>query len=124
MPVPPPSSRSRKAPTKAARRRLISILVPVFNEEANVDAAHAALSKVAEEHGGGSVALARTGSRGVRIVFVAGDGTFGDAMVPSVEAAEEVCETGGWEITGWDVATVQRIAPSRADRIGMRGTGR
>ena len=43
---------------------------------------------------------------------------------PSVEAAEEVCETGGWEITGWDVATVQRIAPSRADRIGMRGTGR
>jgi hypothetical protein len=82
------------------------------------------LSTVAEEHGGGSVALARTGSRGVRIVFVAGDGTFGDAMVPSIEAAEEVCQTGGWEITGWDVATVQRIAPSRADRIRMQGTGR
>jgi glycosyltransferase involved in cell wall biosynthesis len=49
MPVASPSSRSRKAPTKAARRRLISILVPVFNEEANVDAAHAALSKVADE---------------------------------------------------------------------------
>lgn len=49
MPVASPSSRSRKAPTRAARRRLISILVPVFNEEANVDAAHAALSKVADE---------------------------------------------------------------------------
>jgi glycosyltransferase involved in cell wall biosynthesis len=50
MPVASPPSRSRKkAPTEAARRRLISILIPVFNEEANVDAAHEALSGVADE---------------------------------------------------------------------------
>ena len=82
------------------------------------------LTRVADAHGGGSVALARTGSGGVRIVFVAGDGTFADVMVPTVEAADEVCSTGGWAITGWDVATTKRIAPSRADRLRMRGTGR
>ena len=82
------------------------------------------LSRVADQHDGGTVALVRTGIRGVRIVFVAGDGTYADVMVPSVEAAEEVCSTGGWEITGWDVATTRRIAPSRADRLRMRGTGR
>jgi hypothetical protein len=34
-----------------AERRLISIIVPVYNEEANVAAAHEAISKVFEGNG-------------------------------------------------------------------------
>jgi hypothetical protein len=82
------------------------------------------LNRLAAEHGAGTVALANTGARGVRIVFVAADGTFGDVMVPSVTAAREVCERGGWEITGWDQSTAARIRPTRQDRIRMVGTGR
>lgn len=83
------------------------------------------LTKLVAAHGGsGSVALGNMGSRGVRVVLVAADGTFGDVIVPSVAAANEVCVAGGWEITGWDTATVNRIAPSAADRRRMAGPGR
>ena len=89
-----------------------------------VKAAVKRFRRLADAHGGGSVALANTGSRGVRLVFVAADGVFGDAMVPNVVAAEQVCEIGEWEITGWDAATVNRMSPTPADRRRMAGTGR
>lgn len=79
---------------------------------------------LAGAHGAGTVALANMGRRGVRIVFVAGDGTYGDAIVPSPAAAEQVCAEGGWDISGWDVATSKRIQPSDLDRRRMAGTGR
>jgi hypothetical protein len=82
-------------------------------------------NRLASAHGGsGSVALANMGCHGVRLVFITADGTFGDAVVPSVAAANDVCTRGGWEITGWDTATVKRISPSTADRRRMAGTGR
>jgi dolichol-phosphate mannosyltransferase len=49
MQVDQPKSRNRKDLAKGPGRKLISILVPVFNEEANVDAAYEALSKVADQ---------------------------------------------------------------------------
>ncbi|WP_111765583.1 hypothetical protein [Nakamurella deserti] len=82
------------------------------------------LRALSDRHGEGSVALANMGSRGVRIVYVAGDGTWGDVVVPTVAAADQVCAEGGWPISGWDTATTQRIAPSAADRRRMAGTGR
>ena len=80
--------------------------------------------RLSDQHGGGSVALANMGSRGVRLLFVAADGTFGDAIVPAAAAADDVCGTGGWDISGWDNATVARIEPSAVDRRRMAGTGR
>lgn len=82
------------------------------------------LRALADRHGDGTVALANMGSRGVRIIYVAGDGTFGDVVVPSAAAADRVCADGGWTIAGWDAATVKRLAPSPADRRRMAGTGR
>ncbi len=82
------------------------------------------LGRLAERHGEGTLALANLGNRGVRIVYVAGDGTFGDVLVPSVAAAERVSALGGWEISGWDPHTVRRMVPSPADRRRMAGTGR
>lgn len=82
------------------------------------------LRALSERHGEGSVALAYMGSRGVRIVYVAADGTWGDVVVPTVAAADQVCAEGGWPISGWDAPTSQRIAPSAVDRRRMAGTGR
>ncbi len=83
-----------------------------------------ALAKAHPAPAGGAVVLANMGARGVRIVFVADDGTYGDAVVPSTAAAERVCAEGGWQITGWDRDTSGRIAPSPQDRQRMAGTGR
>lgn len=79
---------------------------------------------LSDRHGEGTVALANMGSRGVRMVFVAGDGTWGDVVVPNAAAADHVCAEGGWTISGWDAATARRIQPSPADRRRMVGTGR
>lgn len=89
-----------------------------------VKRAVARLRSLAGRHGEGTVALANMGSRGVRMVFVAGDGTWGDVVVPSAAAADQVCAAGGWTISGWDAATAKRIAPSATDRRRMAGTGR
>ncbi len=82
------------------------------------------LHALSQRHGEGSVALANMGSRGVRMVYVAGDGTWGDVVVPNAAAADQVCAEGGWTISGWDSATVNRIEPSAADRRRMAGSGR
>ena len=82
------------------------------------------LRALADRHGDGSVALANMGSRGVRIIYVAGDGTWGDVVVPNAAAADQVCAEGGWPISGWDTATAGRLRPSAEDRRRMAGTGR
>ncbi|MEO5834622.1 MAG: hypothetical protein ABIR83_14785 [Nakamurella sp.] len=82
------------------------------------------LQALADRHGDGTVALANMGSRGVRMIYVAADGTFGDVLVPSAAAADQVCADGGWPISGWDAPTVNRLAPSPVDRRRMAGTGR
>ncbi len=79
---------------------------------------------LADRHGDGTVALANMGGYGVRMVYVAADGTFGDVVVPSAAAAQQVCAEGGWTISGWDPATTSRLQPSDTDRRRMAGTGR
>ena len=78
---------------------------------------------LADRHGNGTVALANMGSRGVRMVFVAGDGTWGDVVVPNAAAADLVCAEGGWTISGWDAATTQRITPSAPTAAGWPAPG-
>ena len=65
------------------------------------------------------------GRSGARIVVVAGDGAFGDAIVSGVEAGAVVCEEAGIPVAdGWDRELSAQLTPSRADRERMAGTGR
>lgn len=79
---------------------------------------------VAAHGGSGTAIIAAMGNRGFRISAVAADGAFGDAIVPTQEIAEQVCEASGLTVGEWDRATIGLIAPSPADRIRMAGTGR
>ena len=76
-------------------------------------------------HGGpGTAVISYLGNRGYRIVAVAADGTFGDAVVPSAEVAEAVCAAAGLPVGDWDRTSTTLIAPTSADRYRMAGTGR
>lgn len=61
------------------------------------------------------------GRVGARIVVVASDGEFGDALAASVPAAEAACREAGIAVQGWDRDLVARITPTPADRLRMAG---
>ena len=83
------------------------------------------LRRFAADHGGGAVAVIENiGRVGARIVAIAPDGTFGDAVVSSVAAAEKVCVRAGFEIKSWDRELTAGLTISREDRERMAGTGR
>ncbi|MGI8418819.1 MAG: hypothetical protein ACR2P2_22005 [Nakamurella sp.] len=74
---------------------------------------------------GNSVALVeRLGADRARIVLMGPSGAFGDAVVGSVEAAEEACRQAGITVGTWDRETATKLVISRADRTKMAGTGR
>ena len=77
-------------------------------------------------HGGPATAVIDyLGRSGARIVVVAGDGAFGDAIVSGIEAGAAVCERAGIPVAdGWDRELSAQITPSPADRQRMAGTGR
>jgi len=77
-------------------------------------------------HGGPATAvIGYLGRSGARIVVVAGDGAFGDAIVSGIEAGAAVCEHAGIPVAdGWDRELSAQITPSPADRQRMAGTGR
>ena len=77
-------------------------------------------------HGGPATAvIGYLGRSGARIVVVAGDGAFGDAIVSGIEAGAAVCEQAGIPVAdSWDRELSARITPSPADRQRMAGTGR
>ena len=77
-------------------------------------------------HGGPATAvIGYLGRSGARIVVVAGDGAFGDAIVSGIEAGAAVCEQAGIPVAdGWDRELSAQITPSPADRQRMAGTGR
>lgn len=64
------------------------------------------------------------GRSGARIVAIGADGTFGDAVVESVAAAEGVCRQAAVPTTDWDRETSARLVVTPADRTKMAGTGR
>ena len=80
---------------------------------------------VAEHPGPATAVVSYLGRSGARVVVVAGDGAFGDAIVTGIEAGATVCAQAGIPVAdGWDRELSARIAPSPADRERMAGTGR
>lgn len=77
-------------------------------------------------HGGHGVAVINyLGRVGARIVVVADDGAFGDAVAGSVESAAEICMRAGIPVAdGWNRELSATISPSAKDRERMAGSGR
>ncbi len=77
-------------------------------------------------HGGsGEVVVEPIGRAGVRIVVVAVDGAYCDAIAPSADAAATICEKAGIAVAdGWTRDLSATVSPSPADRRRMAGTGR
>ncbi len=91
---------------------------------ADVDAV-AHLRVFASGHGGDAVAVVEyVGRVGARIVIIAPDGTFGDALASSAPAGIEVCRRAGIPVRSWDRELTALITPKPADRVRMAGTGR
>ncbi len=83
------------------------------------------LRKFVAAHGGsGSAVLSPLGRPGVRIVVVAADGRYADAVVSSAELASSVCESAGLQVTDWDRDLTSRVVVTAGDRQRMAGTGR
>ena len=83
------------------------------------------LRAFAADHGGHTVAvIEHLGRVGARIVAVAPDGRYGDAVVGSVEIATLVCARAGLDVRTWDRELSALITLSPADRRRMAGTGR
>ena len=64
------------------------------------------------------------GRPGYRIVVVADDGAFADAVVSDRASVEAVCATAGVEVSDWTREVTSRMTVSHADRLRMAGTGR
>jgi len=77
-------------------------------------------------HAGKGVAvIAYLGRVGARIVVIADDGAFGDAIASSIEAATEICSQAGIPVAeGWNRELSATIEPTAEDRRRMAGTGR
>lgn len=76
-------------------------------------------------HGGpGSAVVQYVGRPGFRIVLVAADGTFADAVVSDRARADAVCEAAGVPVQDWNRDLTSRITIAAADRTRMAGTGR
>ncbi len=80
---------------------------------------------VAAHGGAGAAVVEPIGRVGVRIVVVAEDGTYGDAVAPSADTAAAMCRRAGIAVAdGWTRELSAKVAPSPADRRRMAGTGR
>ena len=76
-------------------------------------------------HGGTSSAVVQyLGRPGFRIVVVAGDGAFADAVVSDRPRAEAACGAAGVPVEDWSRDLASRVAISAADRTRMAGSGR
>lgn len=82
------------------------------------------LRRFQHERGESVAVVDHLGRSGARIVAIGPDGRFGDAVVESVAAAQEVCRRAGVQLKSWDLETSGMVAVSAADREKMAGTGR
>jgi hypothetical protein len=93
----------------------------------DADARHAGRLRafVAAHGGSGAAVVEPIGRVGVRIVVVATDGAYCDAVASSADTAAAICERAGIGVAdGWTRDLSASIAPSPADRRRMAGTGR
>jgi hypothetical protein len=80
---------------------------------------------LAGHDGDGVAVITYLGRVGARIVVVADDGAYGDAIASSVEAATDICSHAGITVAdGWTRELSAKITPSAEDRRRMAGTGR
>lgn len=97
---------------------------------AGLDAAHARVADrlrafVAAHGGTGAAVVEPIGRVGVRIVLVAEDGAYADAVAPDTDTATAMCERAGVVVAdGWSRELSASVTPSAADRRRMAGTGR
>lgn len=90
----------------------------------NDEPAIAVLQRFLAERGECTATVDHLGRSGARIVIVAGDGRYGDAVVSSVPVAHEVCRRAGVTVGEWDRALTGRITPTPDDWRRMAGSGR
>jgi hypothetical protein len=93
----------------------------------DADARHARRLRafVAAHGGAGEAVIEPIGRVGVRIVVVAADGAYGDAVTSSAESAAAICDRAGIGVAdGWTRELGASVSPSPADRRRMAGTGR
>ncbi len=81
-------------------------------------------SFVADHGGTGTAVISYLGRPGARIIVVAADGLFADAVVLGMDRAAAVCQAAGIAVGSWDRELTSRITVSHADRVRMAGTGR
>ena len=81
-------------------------------------------SFVASHGGGGTAVVQYLGRPGARIVLVAADGAFADAVVSSMDLGRSACAAARIPVSGWERELTSRITISGADRRRMAGTGR
>jgi hypothetical protein len=80
---------------------------------------------LAGHDGKGVAVISYIGRVGARIVVVADDGAYGDAVASSVDAATAICSQAGITVAdGWTRELSAKITPSAEDRRRMAGTGR
>lgn len=79
---------------------------------------------VAAHGGSGRAVVQYLGRPGSRIVVIAADGTFADAVVSDRARADAVCAAAGVEIGDWDRELASRVVITADDRKRMAGTGR
>ncbi|MBM9466208.1 hypothetical protein [Nakamurella leprariae] len=110
-----------------ARRRSWGGLTDGFRggpDDLDTIAAHA-LTTFVRTHGDGCVAVVQPlGRPGARVVVVAPDGRWGDAVVSTQQVGEQLCERTGITVQQWDRELSARLTPTPADRRRMAGTGR
>ena len=84
------------------------------------------LSEFVAGHGGSGIAVINyLGRVGARIVVIADDGAFGDAVASGMTVAAQICQQAGIRVAdGWNRELSAKIAPSPEDRRRMAGTGR
>ncbi|MBM9475118.1 hypothetical protein JL107_01540 [Nakamurella flavida] len=90
----------------------------------NDEAAVGILTRFVDEHGPSTATVDHLGRSGARIVVMAADGRYGDAVVSSLPVAQEICRRAAVPLGDWDRARTSRITPTPADWKRMAGSGR
>ena len=100
-------------------------VTPLGADAATIDAAVSRLRRFLAEHGApGSATVQYLGRSGVRLILVAADGRFTDAVLVGMNAAQAVL--AGLELTAalWDRERSAAVVVDPADRVRMAGSGR
>lgn len=82
-----------------------------------------ALSRFVSGHGAGPTVLEPLGRSGVRLIVVAGDGRWADAVVADLPTAQRICGELGLETAEWSRELSGRVTMVAGDRARMAGAG-